>query len=158
MARRDRERLDDFASTLYRTLNAVVFDHVAWLPEELHEHYRAGLTNAERSLGELRAALLWETAYRDQPDDLVFEQVDDRLRWAGLTDADLELKLAGYDLAQRRFSASPTRRILKSLLRWANVILGSLVAAIGAGEALKEFKESIEAGVADIEDAEQPDT
>jgi hypothetical protein len=48
----------------------------------------------------------------------------------------------------------PIKAVFRSLLRWGDVTLGSLVAAIPGGEAYKEAKEAIEAAV---EDADDPD-
>jgi hypothetical protein len=39
--------------------------------------------------------------------------------------------------------------VLRRELRWGNVVLGSLAGAIGAAEAIKEFKETVEAGLED---------
>jgi hypothetical protein len=90
---------------------------------------------------------------RSPPDYI--DAIDVQLRRSGLEGPALDLKLSGYNRALERFRLSPARRALRSVMRWANVLLGSIVAAIGAGEALKELKESIEAGVEDQEDSEQ---
>jgi hypothetical protein len=153
--REDRERLADFADSAYRVLATVVHEHEGWLPLDLIAHYRTGLNGAEVSLGQVQSALLPET-WVDAPNEGAVESLETRLGAAGLLSPHLDLKLAGYSRAERRFRASPAKRLLKSVLRWANVLLGSIVVAVGAGEALKELKEAIEAGVEDQEDAEAP--
>jgi hypothetical protein len=107
----------------------------------------------EASLGQVRFALLPETSL-DMPNEGAVESLETRLGAAGLLSPDLDLKLAGYSRAESRFRVSPAKRLLKSALRWANVLLGSIVVVVGAGEALKELKEAIEAGVEDQEDEE----
>jgi hypothetical protein len=147
--RAERERLSEFTFSIYEFLGAVIASS-QWVPEELQEDYRRSLTSgAERGLGDLRLRLLAEDADDERE---AIAALDQRLDSAGLSGADLELKLHGYDRAHAIFVQSPSRRLLKSVLRWANVLLGSLVSALGAGEALKELKEAVEAGVEDRED------
>ncbi len=111
--------------------------------------YESGLSGAESSLGEMRRRLLAEA---EPPEPWLPPVVDRRLELAGLTGRSLDHKLRGFERALDRFDASPSRRLLRSVLRWADVILGSIVAALGVGEALKEFKETVEAGLEDEED------
>jgi hypothetical protein len=147
----DRQRLANFSRSAFGLLATVVQDQREWLPEELWEEYQRSLGDAERSLGQILTVLLQQQS-PDFPDNPPIEFVEIRLTQAGLIGASLDLKLRGYDRARRRFTASPGRRALRIVLRWINVLLGSIVWALGTGELLKEFKEAIEAGVEDQKD------
>jgi len=69
-----------------------------------------------------------------------------RLEQFGLTGANLRAKLAGWGRAFARLSenGAPVLAFFRSAFRWANTILGSIIAALGIGEALKELKEAAE--------------
>lgn len=117
------------------------------LPQHLHRAVLDVWPVIQRRFAELRAALL------EAPDS-----VDEQLAAAGLTGVQLEMKLGAHRTASNRArEARPHqppigfRKIFKSLLGWINVWLGSLVAALGGGEAIKEFKEFLEQGVDDAE-------
>jgi len=102
-----------------------------------------------------RAALL-RAAYRDLVERGAFDEVrdvladagyDERLYRSGLTGPNLQAKLTGWTQALRRLiegESPPTIRSYRSIFRWANTILGSIIAATGVGEALKELKEAVE--------------
>ena len=68
-------------------------------------------------------------------------EYDDGLDRAGLSGAELDFKLAGVDTARTSALETPTPQRLKRLLAWLDVVLGSLLAVIGAGEGIKELKE-----------------
>jgi hypothetical protein len=115
------------------------------LPQHLHPRVLEVWPEIRERIEELRAQLL------EAPNS-----IDDKLARYGLTGAQLELKLQAHRTASdRAHKARPPigfRKIFESLLGWINVWLGSLVAAMGAGEAIKEFKEVLEQGVKDAED------
>ncbi|MEO6322469.1 MAG: hypothetical protein ABIR56_17440 [Polaromonas sp.] len=120
------------------------------LPQHLHPEVLEVWPVIRQRIGELRAILL------NAPDS-----IDEQLAAAGLTGVQLEMKLRAHRTASDRArEARPPqapqppigfRKIFKSLLGWINVWLGSLVAAVGGGEAIKEFKEFLEQGVDDAE-------
>lgn len=66
---------------------------------------------------------------------------DDRLDRAGLSGPELDFKLAGFDNARDVGRQTRAPRWLK----WIDVILGSLLSALGIGEGIKELKEGVEA-------------
>lgn len=123
---------------------------VLLLPQHLHLAVLNVWPEIRQRLAELRAALL------EAPDS-----IDEQLAVAGLTGAQLEMKLDAHRTAsnrahQTRPPPSPLpplgfRKIFKSLLGWINVWLGSLVTALGGAEAIKEFKEFLEQGLDDAE-------
>lgn len=82
------------------------------------------------------------------------ESMDLELATRGLTDAGLDLKVAGFLEAEREYLNATRwlqrRKWCRGMLRWANVVLGSLgsVPIIGvAVDPLREWKESIEAQI-----------
>jgi hypothetical protein len=75
--------------------------------------------------------------------------IADKLRNAGLAvGKQLDLKLKMLNDAWERFKKRGTVRLLKELLDWINKLLGSLADVVPGGEALKEFKEVLEKGIA----------
>lgn len=99
---------------------------------------------------ELRAAyreLVERGAFDELRDVLGDAGYDERLQHCGLTGANLRAKLTGWTRSLRRLIDSvspPTIGGFRSVFRWANTILGSIIAAVGVGEALKELKEATE--------------
>jgi hypothetical protein len=83
------------------------------------------------------------------------QDYDVQLDRVGLSGPELEFKLAGVDSARGAGRENPTPRRLKKWLRWIDVLLGSLLAAVGAGEAIKELKEGIEA---ELEPGDEPES
>lgn len=87
------------------------------------------------------------------------DQYDAKLTNTGLTGLELRMKLDAYRVAREKARSAlqiPTnpmkliRKLFKSLLGYLNVWLGSLVAVLGMGHAVKEFKEVLEQGVEDM--------
>ena len=65
-------------------------------------------------------------------------------------------------MPETRFGVSERALALRSVLGWANIILGSLAGIVPGGDAIKEYKEAVERAIADedgnddAEDAQQP--
>ncbi len=94
-------------------------------------------------------------------------QYDDNLSKFGLVGEQLNIKLRAYEFASTRAHGAwerarntwgraidpqrLVRKLFRSLLGYLNVWLGSLVAALGVGHAVKEFKELLERFVEDAE-------
>lgn len=75
---------------------------------------------------------------------------DDRLTQLGLSGAQLRLKLQGFRLADTALTSGGWRsRLVKKVLDWINILLGSILAGVPGAEPLKELKESIEAEIDD---------
>ena len=73
----------------------------------------------------------------------------DGLQSVGLMGAQLRLKLNGFGRRLTRFWNDTGRGALRSVLRWADVPLGSLATAIPGVDPIKEFKEIVERGIED---------
>src|SRR5712691_8782702 len=80
-------------------------------------------------------------------------EVDERLLAVGLAGRELDVKLAGYQMARERVIAvkqqpprppAILRALFKSVLGWINKILGSLKAVFPPAEAIQEFKGFVE--------------
>lgn len=76
----------------------------------------------------------------DSPD----AQVAKKLADAGLTGQQLDLKLKGLSEAWARFQRRGSVRLLRKVLDWINILLGSLASILPGGEGVKELKEAIE--------------
>jgi len=91
-------------------------------------------------------------------------QISKKLSLAGLDGAQLDLKLKGFNASYENlklskllgfFDATKKKTLLKLLLKilkWINILLGSISSVIPAGEAIKEYKEAIEAGLEEEDD------
>ncbi len=70
------------------------------------------------------------------------------LKAQGLTGSQLRFKNAGFQRAHREFQDSflikPLGPILRKLLAWLNIILGSLSKVLPVLEPVKEYKEALE--------------
>jgi hypothetical protein len=73
---------------------------------------------------------------------------DRQLEAAGLTGAQLNLKLDGFGAAFGNWKVKAGLKLLRRVLSWANVILGSLSFV---AEVLKEIKEAIEKALEEVE-------
>ena len=77
---------------------------------------------------------------KNQFTDLSMSALED----AGLIGEPLNLKFDGFNNAFVDFLNNGTIPLLKKLLGWINLILGSIASVIPAGETLKELKETLE--------------
>ncbi|HEU4454966.1 MAG TPA: hypothetical protein VFR81_18020 [Longimicrobium sp.] len=76
-----------------------------------------------------------------------------RLEVCGLKGAQLTMKTQQARLSFSDWLIEKSKRKLRRVLKWSNILLGSLAAVLPPAHALKEIKESVEAG---IDEAEQP--
>jgi hypothetical protein len=67
-----------------------------------------------------------------------------KLEEAGLSGNQLTSKLKWLSDAWKKFKEKGTVKLLKKLLEWINLILGSIAIVVPKAEALKELKEAIE--------------
>ncbi len=78
-------------------------------------------------------------------DAIESREYDARLDRVGLSGPELQYKLTGLEVARAAGREQRTPRLFKRWLKWLDVILGSLLSAIGIGEGIKELKEGVEA-------------
>jgi hypothetical protein len=138
-------------------LDGVVWTALSEVDGIVADDVRSGLERLWSDASRSRDVLDRELEAVEQGTDL---ETAGRLIRAGLTGGSLEFKLAMFGRRRDEFEGERAagvvsrrlRALFKSLLRWADVILGSLVAAIPGGEAYKEAKEAVEAAVEDAED------
>ena len=93
--------------------------------------------SVQRSLASLRNTLTDAQTRLDSPVRRALEEI-------GLTGIQLQLKLQGFFGAIGRRVGRLSRRWLREVLAWANVILGSLARVLPAAEVVKEYKECLE--------------
>lgn len=72
------------------------------------------------------------------------QTLDSLLNECGLTDKQLEIKIKLFDEIYQQWLSNKSTTILRRLLKWLNLILGSIARAIPLCESIKEFKEMIE--------------
>lgn len=96
-------------------------------------------------LGPAWDALEARGEFAELRDRIANREYDERLDRAGLSGPELEFKLAGVEAARTAGRERRSQRLLKRWLGWLDVILGSLLSALGVGEGIKELKEGVEA-------------
>lgn len=69
------------------------------------------------------------------------------LAGVGLLGDQLKLKLKGFYEALKAWLQNSGKDLLITLLKWANIILGSLSSVLQVCEPIKEFKDCMEAGI-----------
>jgi hypothetical protein len=133
----DRLALHSFVADL-----RLLLDQMLLRGEELVEY---------EALDDLRAAWVFiedEGAFDDSLRAILDPRSEEGLAAVGLVGAPREMKVNGFQRSLQRLREMLGRwtwKDIKPVLRWANVILGSLAKAIVRADAIKEFKESWEA-------------
>jgi len=140
----DKELLVKFLKDLKKLLSQIL--------EEKGTFRGEWLQLALKAYSELSG--LWEEAQSH----IHSGEYDTRLDQVGLSGVQLRVKLAGFNNALAATVQLPGGRvsrwkIFRRALKWANIILGSLVKALTRLELIKEFKECVEEGLEEaIED------
>lgn len=67
----------------------------------------------------------------------------------GLSSNELNLKVKGFQGAYTRWKNKRLKKNLLALLKWLNIILGSLSCLIPGCESIKEFKDCLEAHISE---------
>jgi hypothetical protein len=128
------ETLSSFVGEINRLFSIILDAGPVLFRKEFREKLPEAVAEAQKKLIELQNRL--EDAERNP--NAHFEDVE-KLQAAGLTDAQLELKLESYRHAVRAFDETGTRENLEGLLDVASTLLGSLLDAFGAGSLVREL-------------------
>jgi hypothetical protein len=118
-----------------------VLDHVCeyhddWLDEDLREI----IQEANKEIDKVWKSVIDLINQSPPANEYLFER-------AGLLGAQSAAKVKGIKKSAKEFFRHPTKRAFMRAAKWINILLGSLVSIFPAGEALKEFKETIEAAI-----------
>jgi hypothetical protein len=126
------DNLEDFLEEVRK-----LFDNIAyhWDQILIPAEFREPLVEA---WDELRPAIVTLKDEINSPDH------ETKLKEAGLSGKQLQLKLGILNRAWEKFKDTGTAKLLRKLLDWINKILESLGAALPGGEAVKELKDAIE--------------
>jgi hypothetical protein len=143
----DRAQLVDFLREVQEFLPDTLNDHPDWFPAELLEPLSA-------AWDELQPSFEMAVGYLSDPPDP--DLLDTQLAHVGLRGKQLALKLGGVGQSLGRLRSEGTKRALRSLLGWANIILGSLGGLVPGGEAIQEYKEAYEQASKDAKDEDGP--
>lgn len=135
----DRTDLADFIVGTKDILQQVV----DWRGLLFREELRQPIVDAWQELG-LAFEDVMKGLVEGEGNELVS---DDQLRSLGLTGKQLELKLTGFNDAWNRFRQWGSVKLLKKLLDWIDIILGSLASIIPGADAIEEFKDSAKQGI-----------
>jgi hypothetical protein len=135
----DRQRLSEFLDKVQEVLKMMVDGRDLLFRQALRDAIDKAWPDVQLAIDAVKIEL---TAH-SRPSR------DEALANAGLCNAQLTLKLRGFDRAYDRFQKRGTLVLLAKLLKWINAILGSLASAIPGAEPIKEFKEALEADIND---------
>lgn len=131
----DRQRLIGFVYRTADDITLVLETGADYLGSDLHGAFGAAWEDLQRQklLADIEHAIASGNA-------------DEAIERHALTGQHLRFKLALIDEAREDITTAgrPTPRLLRRLLKRINVPLKSLLAAVGAGEAMQELKEGLE--------------
>ena len=132
-----KESLELYLDSLNHVLEYVIIEHPEYIYKELSVFsHRAWFALKEQNIFKSAKLKLKELEEKE-------------LDKVGLWKEQLEWKIYSYFFFEERFFSphGKPRKKLKQLLKWADVILGSLTKVLPILEPLKEFKEGIEASI-----------
>jgi hypothetical protein len=136
----DGRTLQQFLTEVEEVFAKVLEDRENLLPADLHDAFL-------EAWPEVRSRIS-----RTRHDLTTIASVEERLPEAGLTGKQLDLKLAGFGRALESLRRKWGRKLLKPVLKWANILLGSLAAVLPGAELIKEYKESLENAAEEMEE------
>jgi len=136
----DRSDLADFMVSVKDILQQVVEWRGLLFREELRQPIADAWLEVQSAFDDVSSRLIG--------DDEISEDAISRI---GLTGKQLELKLKGFNGAWDRFKQWGTVKLLKKLLDWIDIIVGSLASIIPGADAIEEFKDSARQGIEDSE-------
>jgi hypothetical protein len=139
------ESLEDFLAELRRVLEETTYSGQGLVPAYL-------IPLLAEAWPEVK------TQYEHLESQVKSGAYDSELRLAGLQGPQFRVKAEGFRRHLAVFHKYREPKWLKKLLRWADIILGSLVSVIPGGDAVQEFKEAIEAGAEDMDDGSAEQT
>jgi hypothetical protein len=135
--KRAREDLTQFLFDLERLLDDFAGRAPKLMDSTTAENFRAAWKALRRERNFARAVEALEDP-----------EVEDELAFYGLVGPPLKLKIEGFSRSLKRMAGKWTWKRVKPVLKWANVLLGSLgqVATLGMIDPIREMKEAGEAG------------
>jgi hypothetical protein len=131
----DQVRLQEFVDDSQEVLHDVINGHDELIPADLRRDFRRAWRDVEPQFPIVREG--------------IGALEDTRLRDLGLAGNQLTLKLSGFERARAALTTRWTKRALKKVLEWMNVLFGSILAGVAAAEPIKEIKEALEASLED---------
>src|SRR5215213_1115881 len=130
----DREKLVEFLKSTLALIRSLATDHLNLFPQDLRPTIAAAWSEFEADFNQ------------PQAEATIRAIRSDRAIWAGLYGAQLNLKLAVIQHWRQEWEGTRTsfgfgKKILKKLIDAIDTVLGSIIAATGLDEALKELKD-----------------
>ena len=123
-------QVEAFIDDLQEHMRALVMDHDEWLSEELRKPFRDAFEDLESTFAATREWL------QTKPEAALAE--------AGLADPQLPVKTGGFLRALGQYFEAPSRWASTRVLKWGNILLGSLSKAFPPAGIIKELKEALE--------------
>lgn len=129
----DQTDLRDFLDETEALLTEIIDRRSEFIPGELQPYFVDAWPEVRASISTAKGDLFTRSV------------VADRLPSAGLSGKQLALKLVAFRRSVDALKLGGwSRRLLKRVLGWLNIILGSLASVLPGVDAIKEFKEAIE--------------
>jgi hypothetical protein len=141
----DRDELVQFLKNTIEFLRPLATDNLNLFAQDLRTAITLAWSEFENDFDQARA------------EATVHAIRADRAIWAGLYGSQLQLKLAVIRHWQQKWEQTRTspgfgKKILKKLIAAIDTVLGSLIAATGLDEALRELKDILSNAIDDDED------
>ena len=147
------EELVNLLSKSREVLSTVMKSKERFLPTDLHTEFEAAWPDVETWMRRIENFLQQPSAgLEEKLLSVEHGNLEEQLSRAGLSGAQLKLKVAGFGRAYANFKKFPEFKPLNRLLNWINIFIGSLSKVLPVAEIIKEFKEAVERGVKDAEE------
>lgn len=130
----DRDQLVDFLNSTLELIKSLATEHLNLFPQDLQQAITAAWLEFDRDFD------------KPQAEATIRALRSDRAIWAGLYGEQLKLKLAVIRYWREKWDQDRAtfgfgKKILKKLIDAIDTVLGSIIAAAGLDEALKELKD-----------------
>lgn len=130
----DQGKLLDFIKKVKEILEKIVGSDWLLARKVMRDRIKKAFPGVQDALGRMEKEI----------SNLSPQDFEKKFKDHGLTGDQLDLKYEGFLDAWKALGDGGGIRLLKNLLDWVDIILGTLCSVIPGGEAAKEFKEACE--------------
>ena len=137
----DKDQLIGFFDALDVSLYTIISDHHDLFDEDMHKLYIDVFPDIQEKIHDIKDFIgdKWED---------INEELDD----LGLTGDHLKYKIRGFYKSKEQWGFRRIARLILRVLKWADIILGSICNIVPGGEIVKEFKEAVEESIEELDE------